>query len=84
MLVLALFISSNDVRGLYIFPGLLWLVCPLLLYWILRMVIKAHRGVMPDDPIVFAATDRISLLIVLLCAALVIAAAIWPWSVLAI
>ncbi len=61
VLVLALFISSADVTQLYDRPEILWLVCPLLLYWSLRMVMKAHRGQMTDDPIVFAATDAVSL-----------------------
>ncbi len=81
ILVLALYISSDDVRDLYAFPSLLWLICPLLLYWLLRMVMKTHRGQMTDDPIVFAATDRISIVVVLLCALLAITAALWPWHV---
>lgn len=81
VLVLALYISSEDVRALYAFPSLLWLICPLLLYWLLRMVMKTHRGQMTDDPIVFAATDRISGLVVILCLLLGLLAALWPWSV---
>lgn len=81
ILVLALYLSTSTVRELYAFPGLLWLVCPLLLYWILRMVMKTHRGEMTDDPIVFAATDRVSLGVVLLIAALVAIAALWPYAV---
>ncbi|MDJ0637213.1 MAG: UbiA family prenyltransferase [Paracoccaceae bacterium] len=81
VLVLALYISSGDVRALYAFPSLLWLICPLLLYWLLRMVMKTHRGQMTDDPIVFAATDRISAIVVLLCLALGIVAAVWPYNV---
>ena len=64
-LVLALYINSDAVQPLYGQPALLWLICPLLLYWMMRMVIKTHRGVMTDDPIVFAATDRISFLVIL-------------------
>ncbi len=81
VLVLALYISSDSVRSLYAFPSLLWLVCPLLLYWVLRMVMKTHRGQMTDDPIVFAATDRISLLVAGLCVILGIVATVWPWAV---
>ncbi len=61
VLVMALYISSDDVQQLYNRPELLWLVCPLLLYWLLRMVMMTHRGYMTDDPIVFAARDRISI-----------------------
>ena len=68
VLVLALYISSDNVQLLYPTPEILWLICPLLLYWLLRMVMKAHRGLMNDDPIVFAVTDRVSVVIVAACA----------------
>lgn len=84
VLVLALYISSNEVRALYAFPGMIWLICPLLLYWILRMVMKTHRGAMTDDPIVFAVTDRVSVAIFLSCLLIGMAAAVWPWAVPAI
>ena len=71
VLVMALYISSNDVQMLYSEPAILWLICPILLYWSMRMVMKAHRGAMPDDPIVFAATDRVSLILIIACATLV-------------
>ena len=81
VLVLALYITSEDVKQLYAYPALLWLICPLLLYWVLRMVMKTHRGEMTDDPILFAATDRISLVIVLSSVLIGYAAAVWPWYV---
>ncbi len=60
VLVLALYIDSPDSRVLYHHPHYLWLLCPLLLYWISRTWAIAHRGVMHDDPVVFAVTDRLS------------------------
>lgn len=60
ILVFALYINSETVVQLYRSPELLWLICPLLLYWTTRAVMKAHRGLMTDDPIVFAATDHVS------------------------
>ncbi len=75
VLVLALYIASDDVQRLYDRPGLLWGVCPLVMYWMLHMVLETHRGHMTDDPIVFAATDRTSLVIIASCAVLVVAAA---------
>lgn len=84
VLVLALYISSDVVSGRYAFPSLLWLICPLLLYWFLRMVMKTHRGDMPDDPIVFAMTDRVSLLIIATCGMLGFTAIVWPWGVLGV
>ncbi|MEM0946424.1 MAG: UbiA family prenyltransferase [Pseudomonadota bacterium] len=74
IVVLALYISSDEIQALYDTPALIWGVCPLLLYWLYRMVMKSHRGEMDDDPIVFAMTDRISLAISLAAMALVFAA----------
>lgn len=59
--VLALYINSPSVAGLYGRPEVLWLICPLLLYWVSRMLMLAHRGQMHDDPVVFALRDRVSL-----------------------
>jgi 4-hydroxybenzoate polyprenyltransferase len=67
VLVLALYINSPESLALYARPQVLWLVCPLLLYWISRMWIVAHRGGMHDDPVVFAARDRVSQIVVALC-----------------
>lgn len=63
VLVLALYINSPDIAKLYRHPTLMWLSCPLLLFWISRVWLKAQRGEMHDDPIVFAVTDRVSQLI---------------------
>ncbi len=59
-LVLALYIDSADVMALYTEPSLLWLVCPLLLYWISRVWLLARRGALHEDPVVFALTDPVS------------------------
>jgi 4-hydroxybenzoate polyprenyltransferase len=62
VLVMALYINSPAVQSLYGRPGALWGACPLLLYWISRMVLIAHRGNVGEDPIVFAVRDRTSLI----------------------
>ena len=74
ILVLALYINSDDVQLLYSRPNLIWGVCPFLLYWLMYMIMKTHRGEMTDDPIVYAATNRTSLLTLLACALLGVAA----------
>ena len=76
VLVFALYITSEDTQGLYSQPGLLWLICPILLYWITRMVMATHRGWMTDDPIVFAAKNRGSRILIAAAAVVVIAAAV--------
>jgi 4-hydroxybenzoate polyprenyltransferase len=64
VVVVAFYINSVDSLVLYHHRNPLWLVCPLLLYWISRVWLLTSRGEMHDDPIVFALRDRISLLIV--------------------
>lgn len=63
VLVLALYINNEDVAKLYSHSGALWLICPLLLFWISRVWLLTHRGEMHDDPIVFAIRDKTSYLI---------------------
>jgi 4-hydroxybenzoate polyprenyltransferase/phosphoserine phosphatase len=59
--VFALYVSSDAVRLAYHHPQVLWLVCPILMYWVARMLLMAHRRLVDDDPVVFAATDPNSL-----------------------
>ena len=61
IIVFALYLSSPSVYALYQHPRILWLELPLLLYWISRAITLSHRREMHDDPIVFALTDRVSL-----------------------
>lgn len=61
VLVLALYIDSPDVRQLYESPLRLYGVCPLLAFWVSRLVLLAHRGLMHDDPLVFALRDPVSI-----------------------
>ncbi len=63
VLVLALYVNSQEVRLLYQHPTVLLLICPLLLYWVSRVWLIAHRGQMHDDPIVFALKDPVSYLV---------------------
>jgi 4-hydroxybenzoate polyprenyltransferase len=58
--IYTLYISSETVRSLYSHPQLLWVGCPVLMYWIGRVMLFAQRGLIHDDPIVFALKDRVS------------------------
>jgi 4-hydroxybenzoate polyprenyltransferase len=62
VLVLALYLNSEAVVRLYRSPELIWAAVPVLLYWISRIWMKAHRGEMHDDPLVFALRDRVGLI----------------------
>lgn len=68
VLVFALYINSPETRANYTQPLWLWLVPPLLLYWISRIWMKVRRGEVDDDPVVFAARDWQSLLLLILSA----------------
>jgi len=72
--VFALYISSDAVHQLYSRADILWLVCPVLMYWISRALMLAHRRMMDDDPIVFALSDKGSLLTVATAILLIVAA----------
>jgi len=67
VLVLALYVSSPEVAVLYSSPTVLWMVCPVLLYWITRIWFLAQRGQMHEDPVVFAIKDKTSYLTGVLC-----------------
>jgi len=59
-LILALYVSSGDVIGLYHHYDFLWALPPLYLYWINRLWMVTQRGEMHYDPVVFAIRDKIS------------------------
>jgi 4-hydroxybenzoate polyprenyltransferase/phosphoserine phosphatase len=74
VLVLALYIQDSHTASLYATPAIIWLACPLLLFWISRAWLIAHRGNMHDDPIVFALKDRLSWVVVALFGAVFVLA----------
>ena len=74
-LVIALYVRSEDVVSLYAKPYGIWLVIPILLFWVSWVWLKAARGEMHDDPIVFAAKDKTSLVLAALIVAVFVYAA---------
>lgn len=56
-----LYIGRPDVTGLYHHATRLWLIVPLLIFWLNRVWLLASRGQMDDDPVVFAMRDGMSL-----------------------
>ena len=60
VLVMTLYANAPAVMDLYTHPEVLWGVCAVLLYWIIRTVLITHRGQMHDDPVVYAARDPVS------------------------
>lgn len=68
VLVLALYLHGETVVRLYAQPELIWFAVPLMLFWVSWVCLKAHRGEMHDDPIVFAIKDKTSLTVAALIA----------------
>ena len=60
VLVLALYVSSDRVIGLYRQPEWIWLICPIILTWVTRLWLVTHRGKMDEDPISYAIKDKFS------------------------
>lgn len=77
VLVLALYVNqSPEAEKLYASPSLLWLLCPVMLYWITRVWFIARRRALNEDPILFALRDRVSLLTVGVVVALLVLATV--------
>ncbi|WP_439533388.1 UbiA family prenyltransferase [Polymorphobacter sp.] len=72
--VFALYVTSPKVQTLYRHPELLWVICPILMYWIARALMMAHRRHLDDDPIVFALKDKVSRITAITIGAVLVAA----------
>ena len=76
VVVFSLYISGSNVATLYAHPVRMWLMVPLMLFWVSRVWLLASRGEMNEDPVIFAVTDRVSLLVGIAAVAIAIFAAI--------
>ncbi len=63
VVVFSLYISGRDVTDLYAHPQRMWLITPIMILWISRVWLLASRGELDEDPVIFAVTDRMSLLL---------------------
>ena len=71
VVVVMLYINDSKANNLYHHPTRLWLVVPVLLLWLSQVWMLTSRGEMNEDPVVFAITDRRSLLLGALMAAVI-------------
>jgi 4-hydroxybenzoate polyprenyltransferase len=67
VLVVAFYINSTKVVEMYEHIEILWLICPILLYWIGRVWLYTSRGEMHEDPIIYAIKDRGSRVAAFMC-----------------
>jgi 4-hydroxybenzoate polyprenyltransferase len=72
VVVLSIYINNPETNLLYAHPVRLWLVVPVLLLWLSQVWMLASRGAMHDDPVVFAITDKRSLMLGVLMAAVIL------------
>jgi 4-hydroxybenzoate polyprenyltransferase len=74
VVVFALYIGNLDAIELYQHTRRLWLLVPVLLLWLSRLWLMASRGDLHEDPVVYAITDRRSLLLGAVVVAIVLSA----------
>jgi len=65
IVIFALYINGRDFTALYRHPNRMWLITPLMILWISRVWLLASRGLLDEDPVIFALEDRMSLLLCL-------------------
>jgi 4-hydroxybenzoate polyprenyltransferase len=75
-LVFAFYVNSTQGALAYKTANLLWGVVPLVLFWQLRLWLATVRGYMHDDPVVYAAKDKISVLVMAIVVVIYILASI--------
>lgn len=68
VIIFSLYCHAPEISGLYPHSGRLLLIAPLLLYWLLRMWLRAVRGELNEDPVALAMHDRVSYLVGFACA----------------
>jgi 4-hydroxybenzoate polyprenyltransferase len=71
VVVMTLYINNAETKALYHHVTRLWLVVLVLLLWLSQVWMLASRGDMHDDPVVYAITDKRSLLLGVLMAVVI-------------
>ena len=80
VIIFTLYLNSPNVFKLYRQPEIAWGCIPVLLFWISWMWLQTHRGLMNDEPLIFAIKHKTSLFTGLLFAGLLLLATTGlPW-----
>jgi 4-hydroxybenzoate polyprenyltransferase len=74
VLVFALYINTPAILATYPQQQILWGICLVLVYWIMRIWFLAARNQMHDDPVLFAVKDKTSLVAGMIVVVLLLAA----------
>jgi 4-hydroxybenzoate polyprenyltransferase len=75
VLILAIYVNSDDVTVLYAYPERLLFLSPVLLFWSTRTWFYASRRLLHDDPLVALVLDPVTYALVTLCAVILVSAA---------
>lgn len=62
-LVIVLYMNGQEVRMLYRHPDFLWTISPVFLYWMNQLWVKARRGEVQEDPILYCVRDTTTYLV---------------------
>lgn len=73
VVIFSLYVHSPEVRVLYSSPEFLFLLCPIILYWLSRTWLLAHRGELKEDPVTLAIRDSVSYAVALASAGVIAA-----------
>jgi 4-hydroxybenzoate polyprenyltransferase/phosphoserine phosphatase len=76
VVIFSLYVHSQDVLLLYSSPEVLFFLCPIVLYWLSRTWLLAHRGELKEDPVILAIRDPVSYGVGLACAVVIAASVI--------
>jgi 4-hydroxybenzoate polyprenyltransferase/phosphoserine phosphatase len=76
VVIFSLYVHSQDVLLLYSSPEVLFLLCPIILYWLSRNWLLAHRGELKEDPVTLAIRDPVSYGVALVSAGVIAASMI--------
>ena len=77
ILMFALYLNSQTVRELYLRPKILWLLVPLMLYWVGILWVRASRGELVGDPVTYALRRKESIVPLAVGAIIFLVAAFW-------
>lgn len=72
IMVMIMYIHDLQANRMYSEPMWLWGISVVMLYWVSRVWLKAYRGLMDEDPVLFAMRDRVSYMV-----AIVVAVSFW-------
>ena len=82
ILVLIFYIYSDHVTKLYQQPILLWLIIPVIMYWLSRLWLLTHRGKIAYDPIIFIIKDSVSYYSLILVLIIFYLSKVYNWNIL--